>query len=65
MRDESIKLNGVKDPYTKIWKIRTSVLGPKYKALEPTCIRHPETWELIAKPEEIKKVTQYKDTNKE
>ena len=47
----------IKDPTPKIWKIRTGVLGSKHKAPEPTCIRHPTTGELIATPEEIKKVS--------
>ena len=49
------KLNTIKDPYAKIWQIRTSVLGSKHKAPEPTCIRYPTTGELVATPEETKK----------
>ena len=47
LREEFKKLNGIKDPNAKIWKIRTSVLGPKHKTPEPTCIRHPDTGETI------------------
>ena len=38
-------------------KIKTSILGPKHKAPEPTCIRQPDTGELVARPEEIKNVS--------
>ena len=40
----------------KYGKIRSSVQGPKHKAQEPTCINHPATGELIANPEDIKRV---------
>ena len=46
----------IKDPNTKIWKIRTSVQGSKHKAPEPMCIRHPDTGELVARPKDLKKV---------
>ena len=54
---EFIKLNKIKDPNAKIWKIRSSILGPKHKAQEPTCINPPATGELIANPEDIKRVS--------
>ena len=41
----------------KIWKIRRSELGSKHRAPEPTCISLLTTVELIATPEEIKKVS--------
>ena len=47
----------MKDPTAKIWKIRTSVLGPKHKVPEPTFISHPDTGELFARTEDIKKVS--------
>ena len=57
LKTEYIELNKVKDTTAKIWKFRTSVLGPKHKAQEPTCISHPVTGELVANPEDIKKVS--------
>ena len=59
LKEEHKKLNNIKDPNAKIWKIRTSILGPKHKAPEPepTCIRHQDTGELVARPEEIKKIS--------
>ena len=57
LKAEYQKLNKVKDPSAKIWKIRTRLLGPKHKAPETTCISHPDTGELIARPEDIKKVS--------
>ena len=57
LKAEYIELNKIKDPNAKIWKIRSSVLGPKHKALEPTCINQPVTGELIANPEDIKRVS--------
>ena len=57
LKAEYIELNKIKDPNAKIWKIRASVLGPKHKAQEPTCINHPATGELIANPEDIKRVS--------
>ena len=57
IRAEYVELNKIKDPNAKIWKIRSSILGPKHKAQEPTCINHPATGELVANPEEIKRVT--------
>ena len=57
LKAEYIELNKIKDPNAKIWKIRSSVLGPKHKAQEPTCINHPATGELIANPEDIKRVS--------
>ena len=57
IRAEYVELNKIKDPNAKIWKIRSSILGPKHKAQEPTCINHPVTGELVANPEEIKRVT--------
>ena len=54
LKAEYQKVCKIKDPTTKI---RTSVLGPKHKAPDPTCISHPTTGELIATPEEIKKVS--------
>ena len=57
LKAEYVALNKVKDPNAKIWKIRTSVLGPKHKAQEPTCINHPVTGELVANPEDIKRVS--------
>ena len=57
LKAEYQKLDKVKDPTAKIWKIRTSILGPKHKVPEPTCISHHTTGELIDTPEEIKKVS--------
>ena len=55
IKAEFVKLNKIKDPNAKIWKIRSSILGPKHKAQEPTCINHPATGELITYSEEIKR----------
>ena len=33
------------------------MLGSKHKAPEPTCIRHPDTGELVTQPKDIKKVS--------
>ena len=57
IRAEYVELNKIKDPNPKIWKIRSSILGPKHKAQEPTYINHPAKGELVANPEEIKRVT--------
>ena len=38
LREEFTKLNGIKDPNAKIWKISSSVRGPKHKTSEPTCV---------------------------
>ena len=57
LKEEYKKLNKVEDPNAKIWKIRTSVLRSNDKAPEPTCIRHSDTGELVARPEEIKIVS--------
>ena len=57
LKAEYIELTKIKDPTAKIWKIRTSVLGPKNKNQEPTCINHPATGELITNPEDIKKIS--------
>ena len=57
LRAEYVALNKIKDPNAKIWKIRASIIGPKNKAQEPTCINHPNTGELVSNPEEIKRVT--------
>ena len=57
LKAEFIKLNKITDPNAKIWKIRSSILGPKHKAQEHTCLNHPATGELIANPEEIKRVS--------
>ena len=57
MREEFMRLNGIKDPNANIWKMRTSILGDRHKAPDPVCIKHPDTGELINSPEEIKKVT--------
>ena len=54
LKAEYVALTKIKDPNAKIWKIRSSVLGPKHKAQEPTCINHPVTGELVANPEDIK-----------
>ena len=56
IKAEYVELDKIKDPNAKIWKIRSSILGPKHKAQEPTCINHPTTGELVANPEEIKRV---------
>ena len=57
MRDEFIKIRRIKDPNAWVWKMKTSILGPRHKAPELTCIRHPDSGELVATPEGIKKVT--------
>ena len=36
LKTEYVALNKIKDPNAKIWKIRSSVLGPKHKAQEST-----------------------------
>ena len=41
MREEFIKIDRIKDPNAKVWKIRTSNLGDKHKAPEPACIQNP------------------------
>ena len=50
-------MNKLKDPNSKIWKIRASVLGPKNKPQVPTWINHPDTGEIITNPDKIKRVT--------
>ena len=57
LKEEYSKLNKIKDHNANIWKIRTSLLSPKHKAPEPTCIRHPDTGELVARPKELTKVS--------
>ena len=57
LRAEYIALNKVTDPNAKIWKLRSSILGPKNKPQVPTCINHPNTGEIITNPDEIKRVT--------
>ena len=43
IKAEFIKLNKITDANAKIWRIISSILGPKHKAQEPKCINHPAT----------------------
>ena len=54
MREEFMKIYGIKDSNTRVWKMRQSILGNKHKAPKPACIQHPELGELVATPEETK-----------